>query len=109
MHSSDVRLQAPRTVAASILPCKSNQRSTRLTAPAAFKVQQANVEAQRARVTGRTGPALYLAKLFGTEDTESVVRQITALLVLVLNPLAVLLTLAALAMSECFRGRVFGG
>jgi hypothetical protein len=38
---------------------------------------------------------LYIAKLFGSNDTEAVVRVITALLVLVLDPLAVLLTLAA--------------
>jgi hypothetical protein len=36
-----------------------------------------------------------LAKLFDSNDTEAVVRLITALLVLVLDPLAVLLTLAA--------------
>jgi hypothetical protein len=58
-----------------------------------LKVQRANVEAQRARVTAEAGPALYLAKLFGSDDTEAVVRVITALLVL--DPLAVLLTLAA--------------
>jgi hypothetical protein len=49
--------------------------------------------AQRARITTEAGPALYLAKLFGSNDTEAVVRLITALLVL--DPLAVLLTLAA--------------
>jgi hypothetical protein len=38
---------------------------------------------------------VYLAKLFGSNDTEAIVRLITALLVLVLDPLAVLLTLAA--------------
>jgi hypothetical protein len=40
---------------------------------------------------------LYLAKLFDSNDTEAVVRLITALplRVLVLDPLAVLLTLAA--------------
>jgi hypothetical protein len=58
-------------------------------------VQRANVDAQRARVTAEAGPALYLAKLFGSNDTEAVVRLIKALLVLVLDPLAVLLTLAA--------------
>jgi hypothetical protein len=35
------------------------------------------------------------AKLFDSNDTEAVVRLITALLVLVLDPLAALLTLAA--------------
>jgi hypothetical protein len=58
-------------------------------------VQQANVEAQRARVTAEAGPALYLAKMLGSDNTEAVVRLITALLVLVLDPLAVLLSLAA--------------
>jgi hypothetical protein len=60
-----------------------------------LKVQDAHVEAQRVRVTAEAGPALYLAKLFGSDDTKAVVRLITALLVLVLDPLAVLLTLAA--------------
>jgi hypothetical protein len=32
--------------------------------------------------------ALYLAKLFGSDDTEAMVRLITALLVPVLDPLA---------------------
>jgi hypothetical protein len=61
---------------------------------AELKVQQANVEAERARLTAEAGPALY-AKLFASDDTEAVVRLITALLALVLDPLAVLLTLAA--------------
>jgi hypothetical protein len=38
---------------------------------------------------------LYLAKLFGSGDTQVTVRVITARLVLVLDPLAVLRTLAA--------------
>jgi hypothetical protein len=41
------------------------------------------VEAQRASVTAEAGPALYLGKLFGSNDTQAVVRLITALLVLV--------------------------
>jgi hypothetical protein len=49
-------------------------------------MQQANVEAQRARVTAEASPAFYLAKLFGSDDTETVVRLITAPLVLVLDP-----------------------
>jgi hypothetical protein len=68
-----------------------------------LKVQEANVEAQRARVTAEAGPALYLAKLFGSNDTEAIVRLITALLVLVLDPLAVLLTLAATRASPLAR------
>jgi hypothetical protein len=52
-----------------------------------LKVQQANIEAQRARVTAEAGLALYLAKLFDSNDTEAMVKLITALLVLVLDPL----------------------
>jgi hypothetical protein len=62
-----------------------------------FKIQQADIDAQRARVTAEAGPALYLAKLFGSDDMEAMVRLITALLVL--DPLAVLLTLAASQMQ----------
>jgi hypothetical protein len=62
---------------------------------AALQVEAAGVEARRARVAGEAGPALYLARLFGSDDTEATVRLITALLVLVLDPLAVLLTIAA--------------
>ncbi|HEY2535317.1 MAG TPA: hypothetical protein VGJ20_46750 [Xanthobacteraceae bacterium] len=38
-------------------------------------------EAQRARITAEASPALNLAKLFGSNDTEAMVRLITALLV----------------------------
>jgi hypothetical protein len=51
------------------------------------------VEAERAR-------ALYLTKLFGSNDTEGMVRPITVLLVLVLDPLAVLLTPGGALASE---------
>lgn len=60
-----------------------------------LRVEQADVEAKRARIAGEAGPALYVAKLFGSDDTEGTVRLITALLVIVLDPLAVLLTIAA--------------
>lgn len=60
-----------------------------------LKVEAADITGQRARIANEAGPALYLAKLFGSEDTEGTVRLITALLVLVLDPLAVLLTIAA--------------
>jgi hypothetical protein len=62
---------------------------------AALKVEQAGVELRRARVAGEAGSALYLARLFDSGDTEGAVRLITALLVLVLDPLAILLTIAA--------------
>jgi hypothetical protein len=39
-----------------------------------LKVQQANVEGQRARITAVAGAALCLAKLFGSDDTEAMAR-----------------------------------
>jgi hypothetical protein len=81
-----------QTAARAGLVVERQQAAERL---ADLKVQQVNVNAQRARITAEAGPALYLAKLFGSNDTEAMVRLITALLVLVLDPLAVLLTLAA--------------
>jgi hypothetical protein len=71
---------APRCSALTKLGRSSslNQAAERL---ADLKVQQANVDAQRARVTAEAGPALYLAKLFGSNNTEAMVRFITALLV----------------------------
>lgn len=60
-----------------------------------LRVEQADVEARRVRVASESGPALYLAKLFGSDNTEGMVRLITVLLVVVLDPLAVLLTIAA--------------
>jgi hypothetical protein len=71
------------------------QRQTLATQLSNLKVEEAGITGQRARVANEAGPALYLAKLFGSEDTEGTVRLITALLVLVLDPLAVLLTIAA--------------
>jgi hypothetical protein len=62
-----------------------------------LKVAQAGILARRATVAAEVGPALYLAKLFGSDDSEAMVRLITALLVLVLDPLAVLLTIAVTA------------
>jgi len=60
-----------------------------------LKVAQAGVEAQRARIAIEDGPATYLARLFGTSDPELMVRLIAALLVLTIDPLALLLTIAA--------------
>jgi hypothetical protein len=53
------------------LTAERQQAAERL---ADLKVQQADVDAQRARVTAEAGPALYLAKLFGSNDTEAIVR-----------------------------------
>jgi hypothetical protein len=71
------------------------QRQAAATQLSDMRVEQASVEARRVRIASEAGPALYLAKLFGSDDTEGTVRLITALLVLVLDPLAVLLTVAA--------------
>jgi hypothetical protein len=46
-------------------------------------------------VAAEVGPALYLANLFGSDDIDGAIRLITLALVLVLDPLAVLLTVAA--------------
>jgi hypothetical protein len=62
---------------------------------AALKVQQAEIEAQRVRIAADAGPARYLAQLFGSNDTEGAIRMITALIVFTLDPLAVLLAIAA--------------
>jgi hypothetical protein len=43
-----------------------------------LKVQQANLETQRARLAVDSGPALYLPKLFGSDNAEPMVRLITA-------------------------------
>jgi hypothetical protein len=81
-----------QTASRAALVADRQQAAERL---ADLKVQQANVDVQRARVTAEAGPALYLAKLLNVGDPEAMVRVITALLVLTLDPLAVLLTLAA--------------
>jgi hypothetical protein len=56
-----------------------------------LRVQQADIEMHRQQVAAEVGPALYLAKLFGSDDVEAAIRLITLALVLVLDPLAVLL------------------
>ena len=49
----------------------------------------------RQQVVSEVGPALYIAKLFGSDDIEAAIPLITLALVLALDPLAVLLTVAA--------------
>jgi hypothetical protein len=67
-------------VTTTLLSCAHRRRGQQAAERLAdLKVQQANVNAQRV----------------GSDDTEVVVRLITVVLVLVLDPLAVLLTLAA--------------
>jgi len=56
--------------------------------------QRAGLEAERARVAAQTGPTRFLAAQLGT-DPESVIRWLVALLVMLIDPSAVVLTIAA--------------
>jgi hypothetical protein len=60
-----------------------------------LRVQVSAVEARRAQSAAELGPARYLAELLGWADGETAVKLITLLLVLVIDPAAILLTLAA--------------
>jgi hypothetical protein len=60
-----------------------------------LRVELAGVEARRARVAGEAGPAGYIANVLGWSDGEVAVRLVTLLLVMVIDPTAILLTLAA--------------
>jgi hypothetical protein len=60
-----------------------------------LRVQVSALEARRAQIVAETGPARYLAELFGWGDGETAVKLIILLLVLVIDPAAILLTLAA--------------
>jgi hypothetical protein len=92
-----------RTAAAMALVADQAKRRAELEAQrqlaagkvADLKVELSAIDRQRASVASESGPANYIAKLFGSDDTENVVRLITALLVIVLDPLAVLLAIAA--------------
>jgi hypothetical protein len=72
-----------------------SQRQAAASRLADLRVQQAGIDAHRQQVVAEVGPALYIAKLFGSDDIDAAIRLITLALVLVLDPLAVLLTIAA--------------
>jgi len=55
---------------------------------------RARLEAERARVAAQAGPARFLAAQLGT-DPETVIRWLVALLVLLIDPSAIVLTIAA--------------
>jgi hypothetical protein len=61
---------------------------------AALRAQEAEIDAQRQRLATEVGPALYLAALFGSDDIDRAIRLITLMLVMTLDSLAVLLTIA---------------
>jgi hypothetical protein len=60
----------------------------------ALQGQRAGLEAERQRVAAQTGPARFMAAQLGT-DAETVIRWLVALLVLLIDPSAVALTIAA--------------
>ena len=57
-------------------------------------VQIAIIDRRRARIAAETGPARYVAEVLGFADGETAVKLITAVLVLTIDPAALLLTLA---------------
>ena len=56
--------------------------------------ERARLDAERARVAAQTGPARFLATQLGT-DAETVIRWLVALLVMLIDPSAIVLTIAA--------------
>jgi hypothetical protein len=60
-----------------------------------LRVRVSAVESRRAQVAAEIGPARFLADLLGWGDGEAAVKLITLLLVLVIDPAAILLMLAA--------------
>jgi len=60
----------------------------------ALQGDRARLDAESRRVAAQAGPARFLATTLGT-DAESVIRWLVALLVLLIDPSAVVLTIAA--------------
>jgi hypothetical protein len=58
-----------------------------------LRVEMGGIDARRARLVAEAGPATYLAKLFDS-DGEAAGRAVIALIVGIIDPLAVLLGLA---------------
>jgi hypothetical protein len=65
-----------------------------------LRVQVSALEGRRAQIAGEAGPARYFADLLGWGDGETAVKLITALLVLTIDPTALLLTLALATTSR---------
>jgi hypothetical protein len=57
-------------------------------------VQLAATEGRRVRISAEIGPARYLAAVLGWDDGEAAVKLITGILVMTIDPAALLLTLA---------------
>jgi hypothetical protein len=58
-----------------------------------LRVEMGGTDVRRARLVPEAGPATYLAKLFDS-DGEAALRAVIALIVAIIDPLAVLLVLA---------------
>ena len=73
------------------------ERQRQIPALASLQVEKAKIDAQRRRAEADVGPLRYLAELMGTPSTdlERPVRLLTLALVAVLDPMAVVLLLAA--------------
>jgi hypothetical protein len=62
---------------------------------AKLKEEQAGIEARKARTAAELGPALGIARLFGSSDVDGAIRVVCLLLVLAMDPLSLLLVIAA--------------
>jgi hypothetical protein len=73
------------------------ERQDEAQALASLKIEKAKIDAQRRRAEADVGPLRYLAELTGAPatDLERPVRLLTLALVAVLDPMAVVLLLAA--------------
>ena len=73
------------------------ERQHQAQALAGLKIEKAKIDAQRRRAEADVGPLRYLAELTGAPatDLERPVRLLTLALVAVLDPMAVVLLLAA--------------
>jgi len=60
-----------------------------------LRIRLATIDTQRQRVEAEVGPVRYVAELFGSHDLERAVRLLTLLVVVLLDPFAVLLLIAA--------------
>jgi hypothetical protein len=72
-----------------------SQRAATAQRLADLRVQYAAFEGRRTQIATEAGPALYIANLLGWGDGEAAVKLITLLLVMTIDPCAILLTLAA--------------
>jgi hypothetical protein len=62
---------------------------------AKLREEQAGIEARKARTSAELGPALAIARLFGSGDVDGAIRVVCLLLVLAMDPLSLLLVFAA--------------